>query len=72
MSNAGEIPFKIDRDVNMRLQFDMEEMPDIIGDKEIYVNEEYVRYRMQMIGNICIIRPIPVQFPEVLQGTGEA
>ena len=21
---------------------------------------------------ICIIRPIPVQFPEVLQGTGEA
>lgn len=52
VSNAGEIPFKIDRDVNMRLQFDMEEMPDIIGDEEIYVNEEYIRYRMQMIGNI--------------------
>lgn len=51
VSNAGEIPAKIDRDVNMRLQFDMEEMPDIITDEELYLNEEYVKYRMEVIGN---------------------
>lgn len=51
VSNAGEIPARIDRDENMRLQFTVEETPDIIDDEGVYVNEEYVRYRMAMIGN---------------------
>jgi hypothetical protein len=31
---------------------------------------EYAKFRKRLLQ--CIIRPIPVQFPEVLQGTSEA
>lgn len=51
VSNAGEIPAKIDRDENTRLQFRMEEMPDIIDDEDVYVNSDYVRYRLSITDN---------------------
>lgn len=51
VSNCGEIPANIDRDVNTRIQFNMEDTPDLTDDEGVYVNEEYVRYRMDVLGN---------------------
>lgn len=51
VSNGGEIPAKIDRDVNTRIQFDMEDTPDLTDDEGVFVNEGYVRYRMGVLGN---------------------
>lgn len=51
VSNCGEIPANIDRDVNTRIQFNMEDTPDLTDDEGVYVNEGYVRYRMDVLGN---------------------
>ena len=48
-----------------------EKMVDIleyVADKDGFTTEQIVSH----FGFNCIIRPIPVQFPEVLQGTSEA
>ena len=45
-------------------------------DYEVYVKGDMLMdtfaYVMEQVEYVCIIRPIPVQFPEVLQGTSEA
>lgn len=52
VSNAGYIPMKIDRDKNIQVQYDMEEMGNVIESRnDIYINEDYVRYRLELQNN---------------------
>lgn len=52
VSNAGYIPSKIDRDKNFQVQCDVEETPNIIeSQNDIYINEDYVRYRLELQNN---------------------
>lgn len=47
VSNGGYIPRKIDRIQNTQIQYDVEELKDVIDTSEgLYINRDYVNYRL--------------------------